>query len=100
MDLPPEGRISGPSTGFEVTVPGRQGIAPCATQSRLRERRPPLRPPSAVFPSSALPCSFSWCRGKPRALLTCREDDGACGNMTPGDETTPSAGTEVGESQP
>jgi len=26
MDLPPEGRISGPSTGFEVTVPGRQGI--------------------------------------------------------------------------
>src|ERR1022692_530212 len=26
MDLPLEGRISGPSTGFEVTVPGRQGI--------------------------------------------------------------------------
>ena len=26
MDLPPEGRISGPSTGFEVIVPGRQGI--------------------------------------------------------------------------
>jgi hypothetical protein len=26
MDLPLEGTISGPSTGFEVTVPGRQGI--------------------------------------------------------------------------
>ena len=26
MDLPLEGRISGPSTGFEVTVTGRQGI--------------------------------------------------------------------------
>jgi hypothetical protein len=26
MDLPLEGRSSGPSTGFEVTVPGRQGI--------------------------------------------------------------------------
>ena len=26
MELPLEGRISGPSTGFEVTVPGRQGI--------------------------------------------------------------------------
>jgi hypothetical protein len=24
--VPPEGRISGPSTGFEVTVSGRQGI--------------------------------------------------------------------------
>src|SRR5580704_17630345 len=26
MNLPLEGRISGPNTGFEVTVPGRQGI--------------------------------------------------------------------------
>ena len=26
MDLPLEGRISGPTTGFGVTVPGRQGI--------------------------------------------------------------------------
>jgi hypothetical protein len=25
MEVPLEGRISGPSTGFEVTVPGRQG---------------------------------------------------------------------------
>jgi len=31
--VPLEGRISGPSTGFEVTVPGRQGI--CAKRNSI-----------------------------------------------------------------
>jgi len=40
----------GPNTGFEVIVPGRQGFRAWRSQSRLRERQPPLGPPSAVFP--------------------------------------------------
>ena len=40
----------GPNTGFEVIVPGPQGFRAWRSQSRLRERQPPLGPPSAVFP--------------------------------------------------
>ena len=62
--MPREGRIPGPNTGFEVFVPGRQGIrAMPRTQSRLRERRPPwdLPPRSFLFlPVVSRPRPREW----------------------------------------
>src|ERR1019366_7516100 len=45
MDLPLEGRISGSSTGFEVTVPGRQGIR------AMRNSIPLAGAPTSIEPS-------------------------------------------------
>ena len=65
--MPREGRISGPSTGFEVTVPGRQGIrayapsiplagAPTSIETSLR---------GLLFSALFLP----WCRGRAACIV-------------------------------
>ena len=50
--------ISGPSTGFEVFTPGRQGI-------RARRELNPAGGSADLFetPSAVFPCSLPWCRG-------------------------------------
>jgi hypothetical protein len=54
------GMIPGPSTGFEVFVPGRQGIRACRDSNPACGSADLLGTPSAV---SSLSGSFSWCRG-------------------------------------
>jgi hypothetical protein len=62
---------AGPSTGFEATVPGRQGFQ--RDHSHVWERRlPPLRPPSAAFFS--LPFLLVVPRRKLREVITRRRD--------------------------
>ena len=55
--MPLEGRISGPSTGYEVTVPGRQGIR------AMRKSIPLAGAPASIETSLRglrLPCSVSF----------------------------------------
>ena len=70
MDLPLEGRISGPSTGFEVTVPGRQGIR------AMRNSIPLAGAPTSIETSLRglllFPVPSRGVAAAPRALLTCR----------------------------
>jgi hypothetical protein len=42
-------RISGPSTGLRLLSRGVRAFARDATQSRTRERQPPVRPPHGTF---------------------------------------------------
>ena len=72
MDLPLEGKISGPNTGVEVTVPGRQGIR------AMRNSIPLAGAPTSIETSLRGP-SLLLCpvpsRGvaaAPRAPLTCQ----------------------------
>jgi hypothetical protein len=74
MDLPLEGRISGPSTGFEVTVPGRQGIR------AMRNSIPLAGAPTSIETSLRglflllCPVPSRGVAAAPRALLTCARD--------------------------
>jgi hypothetical protein len=58
--MPSEGRIPGPSIGFEVFVPGRQGIR------AWRDYNPACGSADLLGTSlrGTLPRSFPWCRGK------------------------------------
>src|SRR5262249_33981687 len=53
--------IPGPSTGYEVFVPGRQGKRACRASNPACGSADLLGTPSAV---SSLSRSFPWCRGE------------------------------------
>ena len=60
IDIAAGGMIPCPSTGFEVFVPGRQGIRACRDSNPACGSADLLGAPSAV---SSLSGSFPWCRG-------------------------------------